>query len=513
MKKIQDQLLGDCEATAELLKAFKKQHATVVKTMPRVMARSAAVIATRRLINKASHLWKQCTGSLLKVTRKIKSLNIVGKDDFGENWHTTHSAPYFYDSAYCCIAQNVTIPIDDNGKCIIFDISHRNNKTPSGVKQDNTNLTKWKCSTKCKPIQQTEIDAIVALREAFELHMPQLRQSLHTCDDGCSNKHYSEPVLCTGFDSNSNYPLYTPVEHQGHPLVCFNDGGCTSKLRILRSVATHYPMLKIFLGHLYHAIQSHSTIYNIDAALNGGDFLALMGILKIDDFTTLLGNHITSEYSKELDDSVNIESPLQDSNLESKLIITHSKLMTEFDKDINDYPIHACCSCDCLHQRKSVTRVKLTDNLSTEVWPRLQDLILLQNLDAADEVLYMCNYCKPIIRKEKLPPRCVLNGLRTVPIPPELDKLDSLSRQLIQLAKCYQTVVRLGTYTAKVPIYNSLKACKGTMFFLPLPMTKLSIHSIRYSSPARQSRPHYPIWNYTLFSMVSRQSKNLYGVA
>ena len=58
------------------------------------------------------------------------------------------------------------------------------------------------------------------------------------------------------------------------------------------------------------------------------------------------------------------------------------------------------------------------------------------------------------------------------PIPPELADLDSLSRQLIQRAKCYQTVVRLGTYTAKVPIYNSLKACKGTMFFLPLPLNK-----------------------------------------
>ena len=59
-----------------------------------------------------------------------------------------------------------------------------------------------------------------------------------------------------------------------------------------------------------------------------------------------------------------------------------------------------------------------------------------------------------------------------VPIPPELADLDSLSRQLIQRAKCYQTIVRLGTYTAKVPIYNSLKACKGTMFFLPLPLNK-----------------------------------------
>ena len=34
------------------------------------------------------------------------------------------------------------------------------------------------------------------------------------------------------------------------------------------------------------------------------------------------------------------------------------------------------------------------------------------------------------------------------------------------------TIVRLGTYTGKVPIYNSLQACKGTMFFLPLPLNK-----------------------------------------
>ena len=81
----------------------------------------------------------------------------------------------------------------------------------------------------------------------------------------------------------------------------------------------------------------------------------------------------------------------------------------------------------------------------------------------------MCDYCKSVI-KNKLLPHCVLNGLETVPMPPELAKLDALSSQLIQRAKRYQTVVRLGTYTAKVPVYNSLKACKGTMFFLPLPL-------------------------------------------
>ena len=84
----------------------------------------------------------------------------------------------------------------------------------------------------------------------------------------------------------------------------------------------------------------------------------------------------------------------------------------------------------------------------------------------------MCHYCKTRVRSGSMPARCVLNGLQTVPIPRELAKLDLLSRQLIQRAKCYQTIVRLGTYTGKVPIYNSLQACKGTMFFLPLPLNK-----------------------------------------
>ena len=85
----------------------------------------------------------------------------------------------------------------------------------------------------------------------------------------------------------------------------------------------------------------------------------------------------------------------------------------------------------------------------------------------------MCHYCKNALRKKgKMPGRCVLNGLEVIPIPPELGKLDCLSRQFIQKAKAFQTVVRLGTYSNKVPTYNCLKACKGNVFFLPLPLNK-----------------------------------------
>ena len=144
---------------------------------------------------------------------------------------------------------------------------------------------------------------------------------------------------------------------------------------------------------------------------------------------------------------------------------------------LSDTPLCAvqrkvACSWRTKPLRKSVTRVRLSDNFGSSIWPALKAFILERNPDANDQVLYMCKHCKPLVKTDNLPARCVLNGLETVPMSPELAKLDCLSRQLIQRAKCYQTIVRLGTYTGKVPVYNSLKACRGTMFFLPLPFNK-----------------------------------------
>ena len=92
--------------------------------------------------------------------------------------------------------------------------------------------------------------------------------------------------------------------------------------------------------------------------------------------------------------------------------------------------------------------------------------------DIADKTLYVCSYCRLILNNNKILNRCILNGLINEPVPDELMKLNALERQLIQKAKVFQTVVRLGTYTGKVPVYNALKALKGTLFFLPLPIDK-----------------------------------------
>ena len=167
-------------------------------------------------------------------------------------------------------------------------------------------------------------------------------------------------------------------------------------------------------------------------------------------------------------------SKLRQPDLESNLLTEHAILVSNFEKLAHDYKLYVCLSCERLHKRASVVRIDFSDErqFDSDIWLRLKAFAICQNPNIDQEEVYMCVYCKPLIKRNTLPSRCVINGLQTVAVPPELETLDALSAQLIQRAKCYQTVVRLGTYTNKVPVYKSLKTCRGTMFFLPLPMKK-----------------------------------------
>ena len=188
------------------------------------------------------------------------------------------------------------------------------------------------------------------------------------------------------------------------------------------------------------------------------------------DFEALFSNEVQKSHEM-LDDDTS-DSGLRKPDLEKHLEIQHAKIMALYKKDLEDYPQNPCCSCNMLFRRKQGKKVCFSDELGS-VWPELKEFILKGDPQASKKTLFMCDYCKSSLRQNKMPPRCVLNGLQVIPIPEELKKLDDLSKQLIQRAKAFQTVVRLGTYgNKKVPSYNSLKACKGNMFFLPLPLSK-----------------------------------------
>ena len=160
--------------------------------------------------------------------------------------------------------------------------------------------------------------------------------------------------------------------------------------------------------------------------------------------------------------------------LESELIIDNAEMISQLEKQLADDPEFACCSCERLHQRKKVTAFHFSESkkFTSDMWEMLKTYMFMLNEHATEQTHYVCQYCRPILNRNTMPNRCVLNGLEVEPVPPELQNLDPLSKQLIQRGKAFQAIYRLGTYSGKVPSHNSLKACKGTMFFLPLPLEK-----------------------------------------
>ena len=325
LKNIHVHLMCDSQARTQLRKTFVNFH----KGMPQTLSRTACTIAARRLLNKALQMRQMQAATLLRSIRYIQSIPIKQREDFGISCHSRSTEPYFYDSAYCPVKRVSPIPINENGACVIA-----NDLDPDGKKK------RWECTTECKPLTDAEVDAILTLKESFNGPVEEVRDALDTCDEGCPNVHYTKLISSC------------PVALKGHPLVCSHvDGGCQSKLRILRAASTHYAVLRNFLHDVHSAISSHTCVSEIDKALCTGNFRKLMEITHMTRFEKLLSNDLQACYQQCTDLAcVDLNQP----NLELQLEITHAALISELEKEIDDFPEHACCI---------VVRVCIRENL------------------------------------------------------------------------------------------------------------------------------------------------------
>ena len=299
---------------------------------------------------------------------------------------------------------------------------------------------KWHCTDRCKPLLESDVSSIIEVRRYFDEPIKELRKHLDACDN-CPNNHYMtrsvhveeiDQVHEYDFSDNANVTVIVKKDENG-------------------------------LENFYVARNAHLTIDIIDSSLADGDIAQLVKLKISQADETEFDNVYNAINDGEKDD------PFRIPNLDTVLYFQYSDAIDEFKRALSDQAVNACCSCERLLRKKSVTEAK---NLDSDVWNNLLDYIRENNPVALNKVMYICNHCKPIVRKNEVPARCVLNGLKCEPLPKELDNFDPLSCQLIQRAKCFQTIVRLGTHTLKVPTYNSLKALRGAMFYLPLPLEK-----------------------------------------
>ena len=108
---------------------------------------------------------------------------------------------------------------------------------------------KWECHDECKPLTDSEIDAILSFRAAFDLSVEE-KQTLAKCNFGCPYGNYTK---CREF-------RFSPVVLKGHPIVCHTGDSCSSALRILRAASTHFPILKKLLPHVTSALSCHNIV-------------------------------------------------------------------------------------------------------------------------------------------------------------------------------------------------------------------------------------------------------------
>ena len=311
--------------------------------------------------------------------------------------HTASSEPYFYDQSYAnSKTQKVTISIDDQGKHVvereIWVREPRNTPIPvdeqgrcvlaqdMGERHPKTHRPpKWKCTSECKLPTKEERQRILDLKSVRTL-----RRALDAVDSGCQNGHYT--CSAPGRDLGDE-PMIRDLA--GHPLM-YTITGCESKLRTLREAAPHHPMLRSFLKTLYEAIRSHKMIASIDSALRTGKFASLALWYGIKDYRKLF----SSEHNSNSTDTNCASKPTVDiqrpnlPDVESEFQVKHAQMIAELEKKLANYPKFACCSCERLLQRKSVTAFDFSENkkFTSNKWQVLRAYMVRRQLEAEQRV-------------------------------------------------------------------------------------------------------------------------------
>ena len=203
------------------LSCFKKVHESLAKQMPRVLGRTVCRVGARRLLNKALQMHKEHAGYLLNSIRSIKSIQITQTEDFGKGCHSMSSEPYVYDSAYQPVKRVTPIPINEAGQCVIASEMH------TEIEGTHTNRINWQCSSECKPTSDEEVDAILALKAAFESSIEHRHQGQtgQWCSWYCSalehvivqfdhmNEPYNVEMVESRFMVMKNFYVYRKLFH------------------------------------------------------------------------------------------------------------------------------------------------------------------------------------------------------------------------------------------------------------------------------------------------------------
>ena len=258
---------------------------------------------------------------------------------------------------------------------------------------------------------------------------------------------------------------------QGHPLECYlYSPPCASDFLYLRILAPHFPAIRRIVMNIYELRRNDTKIIEIETALQHGHLEKVLQIV----------NEARTDRLRQYDVSAEVL-------IEKDIYKTYKRAFSKFNKRCLDLAKYPCSSCDKLSFERECTRIDHLEVVpSNRRWQNLLDFINSRpDFDDNLPTGYICNYCLGYFRSKKLSPRCVLNGLDFGTVPEEIKVLNTYEKVLIQRAKTFQTVTRMGTVAKKhLPASHRIQKVCGTTFHLPLPLQE---------TLKRLPEPHQPL--------------------
>ena len=336
----------------------------------------------------------------------------------------------------------------------------------------------------------------------------------------CTKWHEYPERARNDLDPNRMY-LY-PVKLRNHPPKCYlpahseddtvQETTCRSQEITMRKFMVHYANPRKFHSIISKAITAHKLMCDIDASSILGDVEYLSKLVKIelqyDDST--VGFDTLSEAREWTANS--IEEKLAETAIQGKTSTTTFSHRELFDRDRNELPCVRCYCCNKLVTPKQSTTMNLNTAKKLEYDPengkhpnrafqRFNDFLfekgIVQSENDNDDSnsfeehptrllhgLSICTSCRASLNKGEIPANSIMNNLYVGETPEVLKVLNPIELMFVSKTKCFQTIVKPGPISNKLPRSERLSAVKGNMIHLPL-STSITAETLYKSATER----------------------------
>lgn len=242
-------------------------------------------------------------------------------------------------------------------------------------------------------------------------------------------------------------------------------------------MAPHYPFIRNIVSRVYKVRRNLKQIRQIDEAIATAD----IGVLKA--ISDGLMEKSSENFVPTTDWPYADENIIREKNLAAFVAMQRTAL---------DLPTFVCMSCFELCYKRNVRHIQdfYPQGTISRKWDDLLDYH--ENVDYKYGK-FICDYCyDKFNREKKLPPTCFLNKLDIEQPPLCITRLNEYEEMLIQRAKAFQVVTRMGAVSGKNrPRQEMMQKVIGKTFHLPLPLEKTLE---KMPSPQQPIAPHQDLY-------------------